>query len=876
MHGRPKLNFGDARAPSHVESDALTPLVGGKGSRIAKGTMTSGYKPPSQPFFAPKEKPAEPTPRQKPPGAVRGKQPPEAAVAARRRPLEAVAPRKQQHGAAAVLAMIDSPTKGPSSKTGHKEVEPLPPVHGYDKPRNSRVCWSTPIKSDEDLNGRRKLPLASTLPGRSGLAGGRAGLPAPDTRSSCAQTGISGEFSMPREDEEKEENEDTGGVGAESVQVSPAEAIVPARRSPPEPLSDNGPCHEHDDSGEIDGWPREAVAATAAEHTDSSEENGDEEQGRELMMRLMAGHADELGTELVASTMASAAAAEEADGELGGEEEQGRELMMRMFTDSNPPAVSPLAEEEADRTVPRSLRAQTGDDGSSNSSSGEDEDDHVALLEDDPPPPVSTVAWRTPKKTSALGGGSSGSSKTASAKTSVPARSSNTTTSHKPRLTLRSFTRFSGSGAAATGPSPFSVESPLQLPIDNDAHHQRLPDADTMPARPHPPRLAGETIQQVVWRNPRQTATPQTATPTISSGSLDQQHEEQSVQQDDEEIPIPVLQLELPSEVASQGADAMNPDAVPALSMEVPWVSWRPPGRSGRVSSRTAPQQVQRQGFPPAAPTPPPPSSSTCSAEAAPTIHSDEKAEPVEGENCALLPFGSYPFKPPDVRDSVPQSKPDTLARSAARPAASKAVAAAAKLQRQSQDAENGRPETNDVPKESRPTEGGRSRSSSSGPTTRESSSSSSCRSHNTPRQRRPDQAAGDESRRTPRDVHSSRGNESGYGQHRRHDSSRTNNSGRNGPGGRYHDHRDHGSDDFGRGTRDRRGAGSYRNSNNRDQFGRDTRNADRGGSGGYGNDRGGTSGGEGRCGFAGRRFEHDTKSSNRHPRRGRSRSPQR
>ncbi|CAN0460761.1 unnamed protein product, partial [Ectocarpus sp. 12 AP-2014] len=65
-----------------------------------------------------------------------------------------------------------TPNSGPPGRPNGKR-EPLPLVAGFAKPQNSKIRWSSPIKNDEDLNGRRKLPPASALPGRSGLRGGR-------------------------------------------------------------------------------------------------------------------------------------------------------------------------------------------------------------------------------------------------------------------------------------------------------------------------------------------------------------------------------------------------------------------------------------------------------------------------------------------------------------------------------------------------------------------------------------------------------------------------------------------------------------------------------------------------------------------------------
>eukprot|EP00752_Nemacystus_decipiens_P001657 g1610.t1 len=212
---------------------------------------------------------------------------------------------------------------------------------------------------------------------------------------------------------------------------------------------------------------------------ESAEENGDEEQGRELMMNFMAGNPGEDEREPTSNSTEGAVTAEGGNEELGGEEEQGRELMMRMAAGrgASPPAVS-LADEEEDEMVPPSPHsAAESNDGSDDLSSGEDESDAGGDENDDSndsnPPPL--VQWKKPKLTSApvgggadIGGGIGGNGgRTSSAKALSPGPSSNAganvTVVHKPALSMRSHTRFGATvatppmaAAAATGTSPSS------------------------------------------------------------------------------------------------------------------------------------------------------------------------------------------------------------------------------------------------------------------------------------------------------------------------------------------------------------------------------------------------------------------------------------
>lgn len=896
-----------------MESDGLTPLVGSQGSRISKGILTSGYKPaPTRrsPFFAPAETSLQPNPvpahpRQRPSEAARGQQPSDVAVrAAQRRRPQAVSTR-QEHGALAAMALIDVPSAGRSNKTSRTQSAPLPPVDAFKTVRNSKLKWSSPIKFHEELNGRRVLPKASVLPQRSGLAGGRAGRPVPDTRASCAQTGISGTFVTKYDNEEEDRQEDDGGGGAETMQLSPEEAIAPARGSLLERASDDdGPCHdnfdsENDDSPKAAEEPAPAPAASAVSGTtataaapapnraespgvqpnESAEENGDEEQGRELMMSFIDGNTEGDKGELTANSTEDAAAAEEDDGELGREEEQGMELMMRMAAggDTPPPAVSPAEEEDETVSPSPPSTAESDDDSSSDLSSGEDEDDAAMSFADEPPP---VIEWKRPKLTSAPAGGASGSggggaggSRTTSAKASSPGRSSTASASatptvvHKPALTIRSFTRFGTSAAPPQVPEasttetlPMPYESSLQLPFNNDAH-QSLPDTNTMPAPPNPPPPSGGPPERVVWKTPRQTAAPTAVTPT---SSVDQQQQEHREEQHGDDSP---LELELPSEVV----DALNPPAVRVLSTEVPSTSWRPPARA---VSRPARHQAQRHVVPPAASTSPP--SSVSSAAASPIR--GERATPAARGSRPLPRFGAYPFRPPDERDSIPQGQLNTLSSTAKRLAISKGGGAG--LPRQQQRGPSGRPEANGVPFDGRPRgeEPGRpvvdrrSTSSSSGPTSRESTSRSSSRSTNASRQRRPDYPPQDELGRSPRDGHG-RGSEGRGHRDSWHSSS---NSSRTGPGGRMAGYHDRGQrpDVLGRDPRDERGTGGYGNNN------RDARGREDGGRGGgdvfrqYRGRKPETEGGWG--GFPDRRSEHNGNRPRGNHWRNRSRSPQR
>lgn len=959
LSSRPTLNFGDARAPAHTESDGITPLVPQKGSRLSKGTLASGYKATKsrQKFFAPTETPSQATPAQaaprpqKPAGAASGQQPPAAAKAAQRRPTPTAAPRQQppeaaarepqwrptptaaprqqppeavarepqrgppqavaprQHGIAAAFAWMDAPSAGPTGRTSRSLVPPLPPVDAFNTPRNSRIRWHSPVRSFEELNGRRKLPKASELPKRSALAGGRAGKLVPDTRAFCAQTGISGNFSRKNEDREEEESGVDGEVEAETMQLSPDEAIAPARGSLLRHVPVPGPAY--DGFADSDPSPQAAAAPAASatprmatslppgrtespglQATELAREDGDEEQGRELMMTFITGNPEDDERELTTNSVAGAAAADEDDGELGGDEEQGRELMMRIATgrDTPPPAVSPAEEEEEDETVPPSPHsaAESDNDGSSNLGSDEDEDHAVLSLADEPPPPVQTVQWRRPKLASAPAGGGGGSggrgdgggggNRTISTKAPSPGRSTTAPAIvvHKPVLTLRSSTRFSASVAVPsvpsnTGPLPSSFERPPQLPINNDAH-QSFPDAHAMPAPPNAALPPGGPARQVVWKTPRQTSAPAAITPT---SSLDRQQEEQSEDQRGEDSPC---ELELPSEVV----DALNPQAVRVLSTDVPSTSWRQPARSDRGVSRLGRHQAQRHVVSPAASTSPPSSASSSAASSPP---SGERAQPGGRGSRPLAPFGAYPFRPQDERDSIPQSQLTTLSSKATRLTASNAAVAsrtgAAVLPRQQQRDANAIPEVNGVPldgqargeERGRPVMERRSTSSSSGPTSRESSSRSSSRSTNPPRQRRRHYTAGEEFRRNPRDGHG-RGSE-GRG---RGDPSLSRNSSRTGPGGRmvgYHDRRDR-PDCFGRDARDERGSGGF--GNNRGARDWDFRQGGRGGDGYSSGYRGRRPEKEGRRGdFGNRRSEHnDNRSSRSRHWRDRSRSPQR
>eukprot|EP00903_Cladosiphon_okamuranus_P018833 g17322.t1 len=598
---RPQLNFGDARAPSHAESDGLTPLTASQGSRLSKGAVTSGYKPKRGPFFAPTEtlpqpRHAQAPTRQRSTEASRGQQPSGvAARAAQWRPPQVVAPR-QQHGAAAVMALIDPPST--SSKTNRRQVAPPPPVDAFNTARSSKVKWSSPIKNDEDLNGRRVLPKASVLPKRSGLAGGRAGRPVPDTREFCKQAGVSGTFRMRDDDDEEEGEGDGGGVGAETT-LTPEEVFAPARGSLLEHVPDeDGPTHENLDS-ESKGSPRrteEGAAAMAAstmssaaatspppppsraeptvrEATESVEENGDEEQGRELIMSFIGGNLEEKREPMTNSAEGDTAAEDDCE-ELRGEEEQGRELVMRMAAGGDTPlqAVPPVEEEE-DETVPPTppSGAESDADDSSDPCSDEDDDDAAMSLEDEPHP---VVEWKRPAPVGGGsgngGGGSGGGSRTnaSSPGHSNTANSTATAVVNKPTATTRSFTRFSAAvaaapappvpGASATGHVSLSYERSPQLPISNNVH-QSMRGANAMPAPPNPPPLSGGPPQRVVWRTPRRTAVPAAVTPITS---VERQQEEQGEEHHCEDSSV---ELELPSEVV----DALNPPAVTAVAAAV-------------------------------------------------------------------------------------------------------------------------------------------------------------------------------------------------------------------------------------------------------------------------------------------------------------------
>lgn len=934
---------------------------------MAKGTLKSGYS--KLPFFAPKEG-RDRAPGKKSPAAAREQKAKEAAVVKRRGP-STVAPRKHQHGAAAALALIGTPNSGPPGRPKSKR-DPLPLVAGFQMPRNTKIRWSSPIKNDEDLNGRRKLPPASTLPGRSGLRGGRAGRPVPDTRQGCAQTGLSGEFSSSEEDPEDQETGEAATEGSELARLSAAEATAPARGSLLERLQDSDASRENTELGKVRVPPQGAVVPTAtagsttsvsagppslhgggsgrgsgetskaasgrcasgstdpaqpdaadtatpsSDHrvqdhqrntaTDNAqrgspslqsaecvEENLDEEQGRELMMSMMAGGPGERGQTPTTNMVADSAISED-EAELGGEEEQGRELMMRMFSGGDPAAVSPPTEVE-DSVPPSPQTPQSDRDGNS-SSSGENEGDEAMSFAEELPPPVTTVAWRTPKKTSVVGGGGTSSSASCD---SDHLTASVATTSHKPRLTLRSFTRFSDSGAAPAAPvaavtavpSPISYERPPQLPIDHDTCGQLLAEAPTVPLAPNPPHASSSTVRQVVWRNPRQTAAVSSSSPT---GSLDQQRQEQ-----DNAAPHSACQLELPPEVAVRsGADAMNPPAVPAVSVETPPISWRTPGRSGGVASRSdnvsscsVSQEARRPEKLRTASTSP--LSSSSSRVDADSSRGDEQAEPGDRVVRVLPPFGWC--RQPNERHNIPPRQLETPSSNAARPTATSS-AVAMRQRREEEHRSNGRrPAVSG--EQARRADEGQSRSLSSGSNPRERSGSSSSRRSSNSRQRRPDYTAREEYR-SHRDGRSREDERGGY-DHRSQGSSRSSSSRYTGAGGRmvdYHDS-DRGGrrDDVSRDTRGGRdmggggggggggGRGGYvhnRGDRNRDPYGRDDRNEGRGDGSGFNTYRGSNWGGEGGSG-RGRGRDHGSvdwrhgrghyRSESRH---GRSRSPQR
>lgn len=619
------------------------------------------------------------------------------------------------------------------------------------------------------------------------------------------------------------------------------------------------------------GPPRSRTESPGPQATEAAEEHGDEEQGRKLVMSYLAGSPEEDKRAVTSKSKAGAASAKEDDRELGGEEEQGRELMMTMAAggDAPHPAIS-SAGEEGDETVPPSppsAAESDDDDGSSGLSSGEDEDDAaddaVASFAEEPPP---VIEWKRPKLTSApVSGGGAGRSSTSTGTATA-------TVVHKPALTLRSFTRFSGTSAAlpsvpgpsTTGPSPFARETSPQLLINNDAH-QSLPDANAMPA---PPSSSG-SAQRVVWKTPRQTAAPAAVTPT---SALDIQQQGPSGEHDDEVSPME-LELELPPEVV----DASNPPAIRVLSTEVPSTSWRQPARA---VSRSARHQAQRHVVPPAASTSPPSPVSSAAASSP----SGERAEPRERGSKLLPRFGASPFRPPDERDSIPQGQLNALSRSAKRLAAMKAgaasKAAAAAQPRQQQRGANGRAEANGAPVDGRArgrdlgspvAERHRSTSSSSGPTWRDSPSRSSSRSTTASRQGRPDFSAREDFRRNSRDGYG-RGSEGRGRREFSHSSSSSRNSSRTGPGGRMAGYRDSGGDRADAFGRDERCTGGY---GNRDERGRRASNGRRGGGDDFDRNRRKRSEKDGsRGGFPDRRSEHNGNRPRSHHWRDRSRSP--
>ncbi|CAM9880839.1 unnamed protein product, partial [Hapterophycus canaliculatus] len=715
------------------------------------------------------------------------------------------------------------------------------------------IRWSTPLYNDEDLNGRRKLQPKSTLPARSGLVGGRAGRLPPDTRSSCAQTGISGTFSMPGDDKkgEDEEKEEVCEVRTAPAPLPSARASSPAPGSLPEHRSDGGPRWEKGASGKSRGAMEGGLAAASAatsvaptaaqsaagassagvlrrppggeadregggpsspgadlrdgQHGDAEEvvatrargsrrdscdrsvscmdatgagatkpaaslrrkpsepveESGNEEQGRELLMSAMVGGSEELGQKLMAGAMTGGSSiSEEEFGDVGGEEEQGRELMM-MFSSGDPGTLSPPAEGREDHAVPPlPPAAESEDDDMSFSSSGsEDEDGREAAEEDAFVPPVNTVTWRTPKKTSketlVLG---VDESSTTSASTGTAALASRrdpgtTTVSHKPRLSIRDFTRFSSSGGAAavpdgatTAPCSFPFKRSLQPPVDSSAHHRCSSDADAITGLP----ASSVPVQQVSWRAPRQTA-PAPVTPSSSF----ERHQEPSAEQQHGDTPSAVLRLELPLEAAVP-LDAEVTGSQRGASAETPSVLWRTPARADRLLSCTASQQAEDQhaehqyAFPPSSPTSL--LSFSCSSVDGASTRSDEEAEPMERGDKRLPPFGAYPFRPPDERDSVPQSQLKALLNSCAEKSAQRT--ADAELRRRCDEEEAGaRARTNSaLQNRTRPAEDDRARSPSSGLTTRESSSRSSSRSRSDTGCRRPHHAVRASSPRYSRD----------------------------------------------------------------------------------------------------------------------------
>lgn len=178
---RPKRNFGDAKAPSHVETMGLTPLTSAPGSRMAKPIM-SGYRGATP--LAPTRQPRRDPPRhifsaESTAGKQRGHQSGSASE-----DDSAGKQRGRQPGSA---SKVDSPDRS-SPSVPHVDL-PIrrrqassgctPPYEPFDF---NKVRWAFPLETGRPLDGSFLPNLRDAVPRRSAVKGGRT------ADSGCAGT----------------------------------------------------------------------------------------------------------------------------------------------------------------------------------------------------------------------------------------------------------------------------------------------------------------------------------------------------------------------------------------------------------------------------------------------------------------------------------------------------------------------------------------------------------------------------------------------------------------------------------------------------------------------------------------------------------------
>ena len=159
---------------------------------MAKKSLTSAYKqgqPAPAParkasnnlFFAPRAEPQRaPQQQPQPPPAVEPLQAPPIVpsynVSQIDLPMRLRKPKK------------DTDSQKDEGKNEDKSTLAYPVVH--------KISWAVTTETFRPVDGLHVPGDMRLLPRRSGLVGGRRGRPAPDTRWSCAQTGISRELSV--------------------------------------------------------------------------------------------------------------------------------------------------------------------------------------------------------------------------------------------------------------------------------------------------------------------------------------------------------------------------------------------------------------------------------------------------------------------------------------------------------------------------------------------------------------------------------------------------------------------------------------------------------------------------------------------------------